>query len=124
MAFLIILVILLAGWFISVGHLAYCNIQLMEQAHQGNEYRVRELLRGRADINSQDQQGLTPLMVAAAQGHFSIVKLLLEAGANPHITDFKGYGAEHHAVYYGHIEIGRLIVEYKLRSDSTIKNFK
>lgn len=124
MAFLIILVILLAGWFISVGHLAYCNTQLMEQAHQGNEYRVRELLRGRADINSQDQQGLTPLMVAAARGHFNIVKLLLEAGANPHITDYKGYAAEHHAVYYGHMEVGHLILEYKLHVTPTIKNYK
>lgn len=43
---------------------------------------VRKLLAHRANPNHQNQSGISALMLAAEQGYFDCVKLLVEAGAN------------------------------------------
>lgn len=39
------------------------------------------------DIDLQDDYSLTPLMMAASNGHLEIVKLLLKFGANPRMKN-------------------------------------
>ncbi len=112
MAFLLFIGILLAIWFIYTSRVAYCNMKLLDYALSGDEYKVRELLRTNADVNMHEPNGLTPLMVAAQRGHIRIVKLLLDAGANPRLTDNKGFNAQYHAIWYGHPEIAALIDQY------------
>lgn len=56
---------------------------LLEAAWRGFEATARVLLRGRADVNARmtkhaGVKGATPIMVAACQGHFSVVKLILD----------------------------------------------
>ena len=48
---------------------------------------VKTLIKGGADVNTTPEKGMkchgeTPLMNAAWEGHYDIVKLLLKAGAN------------------------------------------
>lgn len=106
------IVVLVVIWFIYTSRVAYCNMKLFDYALSGDEYKVRELLRTNADVNMHDPNGLTPLMVATQKGHIRIVKLLLEAGANPKLTDNRGYTAQAHALWYGHPEIAALIDQY------------
>ncbi len=112
MFFLLVIVVLIVIWFIYTSRVAYCNMKLFDYALSGDEYRVRELLRTNADVNMHEPNGLTPLMVAAQRGHIRIVKLLLDAGANPRLTDNKGFNAQYHAMWYGHPEIAALIDQY------------
>ena len=112
MFFLLVIVVLIVIWFIYTSRVAYCNMKLFDYALSGDEYRVRELLRTNADVNMHEPNGLTPLMVAAQGGHVRIVKLLLDAGANPRLTDNKGFNAQYHAMWYGHPEIAALIDQY------------
>ena len=49
--------------------------------------------------------GWTPLFVACVEGRLSILKVLLEAGANRRIRDQSGWTAKEHAVFRGHMEI-------------------
>ncbi len=51
---------------------------------------VKALMGAGADLDSPDAAGRTPLMVAAAGGHLEIVKLMVNAGANPFTTDNRG----------------------------------
>ncbi|HEU4389955.1 MAG TPA: ankyrin repeat domain-containing protein, partial [Blastocatellia bacterium] len=55
-----------------------------------------------------------PLKNAAANGHIAVVKLLLEHGADPNLTE-EGIAPHGHAlysaVYNGHYEIARLLLE-------------
>jgi hypothetical protein len=42
------------------------------------------------NINAQDEKGTTPLLICFQQGMLSCAKLLLQAGADPHIKDRNG----------------------------------
>jgi ankyrin repeat protein len=57
---------------------------LMRAAEAGNPSDVRRLLKEGVDVNEKlDGIGLTALMLAAGRGHLEVVKVLLEAGADP-----------------------------------------
>ncbi|KAL8949136.1 MAG: hypothetical protein Q9222_004734 [Ikaeria aurantiellina] len=49
--------------------------------------------------------GWTPLFVACAEGHLSIVELLIDAAANLEKVDTSGWTAREHAALRGHIDI-------------------
>ena len=57
----------------------------------------------------ENVRGWTPLIVACAEGHLSIVKLLLEAGADPLKCDRFGWSAKEHAAYRGHLSVAALL---------------
>lgn len=60
--------------------------------------QIDALLQAGADINTQDQDGWTPLMLTAqhATDH-QVMKLLLDAGADPKIKNKLGHNALHYA---------------------------
>jgi ankyrin repeat protein len=41
-------------------------------------------------LESLDEEGNTPLMIAAQEGLYGVVKFLLDAGANKHATNYAG----------------------------------
>ncbi|XP_015250018.1 PREDICTED: ankyrin repeat domain-containing protein 50-like [Cyprinodon variegatus] len=57
-------------------------------------------------------QGATPLSIAAQEGHFNIVKMLLENGANPNHIDKYGRSPVKVAGKNGHVTVVRLLESY------------
>jgi ankyrin repeat protein len=57
-------------------------LELHREAKRGNTARVRELLRGGAEVNASDRAGYTPLMYAleSPAAPVELVQLLLDAG--------------------------------------------
>ena len=64
---------------------------------------VKTLVQERgANVNTEDETGRTPLMLAAAEGQDECVNLLLKAGVCVNKSDKKDYTAAMHAVENGH----------------------
>ena len=56
----------------------------LEMACHRGHHEVVEILitKGQMDIDSRDNDGLTPLMISCLHGHLLVVKKLIEKGVN------------------------------------------
>ena len=85
----------------------------------GDVAQVKRLLSGglfegktpQADINEKDEAGLTPLYVAAREGHEAVVRLLIKSGANKEAQDKDGWTPLYFAAVKGHEAVARLLIE-------------
>lgn len=67
---------------------------------------VRHMLKKSKSLdNQQKYTECTPLMVACANGHLDVVLLLLDAGADPKMRDARGWTAQEHAAFRGHLAV-------------------
>ena len=64
-----------------------------------------------AIVNAQNEAGNTPLHWAALNGHLEAVKVLLENGGDPTITNSRG----HDAVYEAELNDKQEVVEWVLK---------
>lgn len=55
--------------------------QLREAAAEGNALRVQTFLEQGVTVQAADERGITPLFMAAKNGHRNVIALLLEHGA-------------------------------------------
>lgn len=59
----------------------------MQASYRGNVEAVRILIHNGADVNHENKNGVTALMIASAEGHVEVVRLLLQTGANTRIDE-------------------------------------
>jgi TonB family protein len=105
------------------------DILLTRAVTEGDTTAVRALLAAGSDANTTSG-GQAPLILAIAFRHIQILKLLLEAGADPHLRDSLGLNAIDWAQRRGFAEAVKLFAEIKagkpeiapdtFRADSTI----
>lgn len=71
------------------------SLTLIEMVKHDNQRLVELCLLGNANINFQDETGMTPLMWAVLKGNKEMVSLLLDAGAlfGINIKDNNGHTA-------------------------------
>ena len=62
-------------------------------------------------MDSRNNDGTTPMCVAAEKGYLEIVKYLIENGANANATDVDGKTALTWAVEKGHSEVVKFLNE-------------
>lgn len=73
---------------------------LMDASFEGQIEVARSLIEAKATINTQDNEGKSPLHYAAKEGHRELIELLISSGANPELTDKKGRKALDYALDY------------------------
>ncbi len=83
-------------------------------ARDGHEDVVKAILASATMSNNllnkaDTSNGWTPLCIACINGHLSIVKLLLEAGAERRLCDLVGWTEKEHAVFRGHMKVAELL---------------
>jgi len=81
-------------------------------AEAGDVARVSELLASEPDlVGGKNENGLTPMHLAARRGHTEVVQLLLDNGAALEETDNRGFTALLYAASSGNLDLVRLLVE-------------
>jgi len=95
--------------------------ELRHAATTGDVAKVKELLDKGVDANAANPYGGTPLVYACDKGYPEIVKLLLEHGANPNLSNnFYGYPAIGWAAQKGNVEIAKLLLDKGAQADFSI----
>jgi uncharacterized protein len=84
-------------------------MSLFEAVQAGDLARVQALLDAGEDPNPFDDEGRTPLMLAAENGREDLVLALLDGGSDPILTDRLGETALTKAAAYGHGRIAALL---------------
>ncbi|XP_071959653.1 ankyrin repeat and SAM domain-containing protein 3-like [Antedon mediterranea] len=92
---------------------------LFYATNAGHQTMVQFLLDNKAQANVVDyHHGITPLMMASAEGHEIIVNKLLEHGVNIEYKNTKGDTARSLAIVNGHMKIVSLIDNHTMASIS------
>ena len=86
-------------------------MDIFEAARIGDAQTVEQILASGADVNAPDDQGMTPLWVAAGNDRADIVRLLIERGADVNASSKRGRTPLHVAFHYGYAGIARLLIE-------------
>ncbi|XP_049807885.1 protein phosphatase 1 regulatory subunit 16A [Schistocerca nitens] len=63
------------------------------------------------DIEAADQQGATPLHIAAANGYLRVVEYLLDQHVSTEVRDNDGWQPVHAAACWGHLEVLEMLVQ-------------
>jgi ankyrin repeat protein len=61
-------------------------------------------------VNAINEKGETPLIIASSEGHFDIIRILLENNADQNIKSKVGYTALNWATIRGFTHIIRLLI--------------
>ena len=80
------------------------------------------LLEKGADIEAQDDNNMTPLLIAAQCGDVAMIKLLVEKRANVNAQDESDVTPTHHAANNGNTEMIKLLAENGANVNATYMN--
>ena len=94
---------------------------LHSAARAGDVDEIESLLALGFPIDRRDDEGRTPLMMAAVNGKLQAVKYLLKQGADPSIQDNNGWNTFHHASQGGNPEVIELMPHHVPSIDSITK---
>ncbi len=85
-------------------------------ALRGGHFKIAQSLYERgANVDVQGPYNRTPLYGASCSGHLEIVQWLLSHSANPNVReDGNGLIPLHSAAWFGHVEVSRLLLQYKV----------
>lgn len=102
--------------------LALAGCLTSEKARQESKTleQVKLHIAAKADLNAFDETGKTALMCAAERHQFEVVKLLVGAGADVHLTSrgrISGFTAVHYAAWHGDDKIIELLLSAGAKVD-------
>ena len=72
-------------------------VSALETDVRWQKYPLKRLISHGADVNAQDNLGITPLMLAATMGAYDVCEILIEEGADIHLTDHTDKTASYYA---------------------------
>ncbi|MHC4342792.1 MAG: ankyrin repeat domain-containing protein, partial [Planctomycetota bacterium] len=96
---------------------AEADWRIFDAAYGGRSEEVREFLAAGESPNQADDQGWTPLMLAAAEGHLETVRILLSHGANPNARNNSGRTPLMFTSRYGFTAIAKALLEAGAQTD-------
>lgn len=83
-------------------------------AWQGHLGIVKLLVKqAGADVDGQTTDGRTPLHLASQRGQYRVARILIELGANVHMTSMGSHTPLHVAAETGHTSTSRLLIKHR-----------
>lgn len=67
--------------------------ELVEVSYKGYSWKIGDLIRDGANPNAKLEGNITPIIMAATNGHDAAVRELLRFGADPYLKDDEGRNA-------------------------------
>jgi hypothetical protein len=96
---------------------------VLDAARTGDRGRVVTLLDSGVSVNSANKYGVSALGFAAERGHFDIVRLLVERGADVNVVDsFYGSRPVDFALRGGHLNIAVYLLEHQAQGAVSVLN--
>lgn len=86
------------------------NQYLFDAARSGSVPMLKEFAAAGYNLNSADDRGYTPLILAAYHGQAEAVTLLMQSGADPCAEDHRGNTALMGAIFKGEVSIARQLM--------------
>lgn len=100
----------------SLANIAYANSPfgdpLVDAADRGDIGKIMQLVRSHHNVNSLGKFGSTALMRATYHHNQKLLKMLLNAGANPNNQDISGATALHIAARQGYTDIVNILLNH------------
>ncbi|MBN2018798.1 MAG: ankyrin repeat domain-containing protein [Sedimentisphaerales bacterium] len=96
--------------------------KLIEAAKKGQNDLLEWMILTGADVNTQDQNLMTPLHLAVKDNHFETVKFLVEKGANINAQDVEDKTPLHYAVQNEQLDTVKFLLKKKAKADVRDKN--
>jgi len=98
------------------------NMDIFEVVIRGDLESLKKLVSGGVDVEIKDMYGYTPLIGASVDGHFKIMKYLIEeCNANVEAKSNNEYTPLHSASANGHFEIVKYLIE-ECNTNVEVKN--
>lgn len=103
-------------------HLWCFSQDVFDAAREGDVMLLQEIVKENPElVNAQNEQGYTPLILAAYNGQLEMVKALIKNGADLDQSFTQGT-AIHGAAFKGHLEVVKLLVKSGAKLDVPDKN--
>mmetsp|Transcript_2786 Transcript_2786/g.3706 ORF Transcript_2786/g.3706 Transcript_2786/m.3706 type:complete len:151 (+) Transcript_2786:60-512(+) len=83
---------------------------LQAASQEGKDNVVKFLISRGANVNKQDEAGQASLHLGVSNKE--VIRLLLEGGANPNITNPDGYTPLHYSSFDGHAESAKVLLRF------------
>ena len=99
--------------------MSFRSLSLLQAVTSRDEGSVKALLSEGADVNARNNSGQTPLILAIVSGQDHLLKLLLEAGANPLLRDHTQLNAIDWAERKGRSDLPQILSPTQPRNSST-----
>lgn len=94
-------------------------VMLCLAARTGDLEKVKEMLSGGADVNARNEMGQTPLWQATKKDHKDVITCLLEAKADPSLSEPSGWSPMHNVLNgSGDIELVNQLIVAKADANS------
>ena len=85
------------------------NFSIHKAARVGHIKAIKRNLASGTDVNAKNEDGVTPLLVAAVSGRKEIIELLIREGADVN-AKVNGVTPLHQAAFRSHKEIAELLI--------------
>lgn len=82
---------------------------------------VKKIIKLGADIDIQNKDGMTPIIIAALNGYQELVSYLIQEGADPTIQALNGRNAINAAKVHGHTDIANILRDTGAKSANVDK---